>query len=58
MGISGGNKKSSKRDQQKRIRYNLEHRGEKRRLRDLEWHVARNPNDKQADESFKRIKRG
>ena len=56
--VGGGNKKSSKKNQQKRIRYNLAHRGEVRRLRDLERHVARNPIDAQAHDALKRIKRG
>lgn len=42
-GASGGNKKSSKSDQPKRRRYNVECRGHKRRLRELERHIDKHP---------------
>jgi hypothetical protein len=53
---SGGNKKSSKADQPKRRRYNVESRGHKRRLRDLERHIERNPNDKTAPEALPKVR--
>lgn len=54
---SGGNKKRRKGDQQKRIRYNAENRGHKRRLADLIRHVAEHPEDLKAQDDLARIKR-
>lgn len=45
-----GNKKSSKKDQPKRKRYNMEQRGINRRKADFLRHCNENPNDKQAQE--------
>jgi hypothetical protein len=53
---SGGNKKSPKRDQPKRKRYNAEGRGHKRRLADLERHIAKHPNDAVAPEALPKVK--
>jgi hypothetical protein len=55
-GASGGNKKSSKSDQPKRRRYNATNRGYRRRLRDLERHIERNPNDKTAPEALPKVR--
>ena len=48
MGQSKGNRKSSKRDEPKRKRYNAERRGFVHRVRALEKHIAKHPDDEQA----------
>lgn len=55
-GASGGNKKSSKGDQPKRRRYVAEGRGYRRRLRDLERHIDRNPKDAVAPEALPKVR--
>ena len=44
----GKRSKASKKDQPKRKRYNVQQRGFKRRITDLEKHIKKNPNDAQA----------
>ncbi len=53
---AGGNKKSCKSDQPKRRRYNVENRGWKHRVRDLERHIAKHPNDAAAPEALPRLR--
>ena len=44
----GKRSKASKKDQPKRKRYNVQQRGLKRRITDLEKHIKKSPNDAQA----------
>ena len=53
---SKGNRKSSKKDQPKRIRYNNQRRGHLRKVRELENHCQKCPNDIQAKESWDRLR--
>ena len=56
MGQGMGNKKSSKRDQPKRKRYNAERRYEKNQVRNLRKHLKHYPNDKAAQEYLDKMK--
>ncbi len=52
-----GNKKKRKTDQPKRRRYVVEHRGRKRRIRDLERHIKRHPLDAIAVQALPRLRK-
>lgn len=57
MSEQKGNRKRRKTDQPKRKRYNATRRGFCRRLRDLERHIAKNPNDKVAPLALPKVQK-
>ena len=54
---ASGKGKKRKTDQPKRHRYNIERRGQRHKLADLERHVAAHPEDVKAKGDLDRIKR-
>jgi len=54
MGKGTGNRKSSKKDQPKRKRYNAEKRGLKHAIRDLTRHLKRHEKDQSAIEALEK----
>ena len=50
-----GNKKSSKKNQPKRIRYNAENRGKKNKIKRLKKHLAHYSNDQVATVAYEKL---